>query len=245
MDFNNYNIEQIYSNNIWYRTSIRSDRYKRFIGWQNGIYNPKPTLVSRNKVYEKSDVFSKKLGLENHLAVYRKHKEIYNISLYGKDDNVDTTVFYDEYKGRRRLNISAHGALNEEYFGDKGSRIIIGGEYFDADRLAGVAQQFHDYSPFDCVRVIACYSGDGGDASLISNLSSALKLPVKGYEGKVVGLNFATVSKYKKQYGTKATEDMLIEHQALGRASDVNEVVKGSGQYVRRGRTVMAGMEFF
>jgi len=239
----NYNITRIYSNNIWFETINPLDRYKRFFGWKNDVYNPKSTLATRNKEYGQKEVFYDE---NNKLNIMKKNKLFYNVSIYGKNDNVDTVVFYDEYKGRRRLNIDAHGALDENYFRDKGGRMVVEGEYYDGDDLALIVRGLGRSAPFDCVRLLTCRSGEGGDDSLISKLSSALKVPVKGYEGKVLGYyNMDDVSRYKKNYGTEATQRMLVKDQLLGRNSLVNEVSKGSVRYERHAKTVMAGMEFF
>jgi len=199
-------------------------------------------LATRNKIYTQKDVFYDE---NNSIVIHSKNKKVYNIFFYGKDDDVDTIVYYDEYKGRVRLNIDAHGTVDEKRFGDKGGRIIIEGRYYDGDDIAKVAQAFSENTPFDCIRLITCHSGEGGDSSLISKLSSALKLPVKGYEGTVDGYDLEGVGRYRKDYGTEVTKQMLIENQWLGRAPLVNEVRKGSGRYTRDGKTVMAGMEFF
>ncbi len=43
-----------------------------------------------------------------------------------------------------------------------------------------------DLSRYENIRVLSCYSGDGGANSFSTNLASLTGLPVKGYKGKVI-----------------------------------------------------------
>lgn len=242
MSQSDYDFSRVYSNNIWYDSPWPQDRYKRFVGWQNNIYNPKPTMVTRNKIYGKRDIVD---GGAKRPKIISDYNNVYDLSFYGKGDDTDAIVFYDEYKGRKRINIFAHGYKNEKYFGDEGGRLIISNKYFDGNNLASMSKVLYNKSPFDSIRIIGCYSGDGGEDSLISKLSAALRMPVKGYEGKVEGPNLDAISRYRKNNGTEATRQLLVDNQVLERSKRVNEVIRGSGLYAREGKTVMAGMEFF
>ncbi|WP_404940878.1 RHS repeat-associated core domain-containing protein [Pseudomonas sp. GW101-3H06] len=91
--------------------------------------------------------------------------------------------FEDIYKGNRRLNFFAHG--NKPSPGQS-SKIGVNGELWDAARLYSEAQaQGIDFKQFDSVRILACYSGNGGVNSFAANINKLTNKPTKGYIGTV------------------------------------------------------------
>lgn len=228
-----------------YSKSIGSRQFKKYIdeNFEYGQYNPTLTMKHEN-IYKENELEYNPRGASYFFTINKRqfNKDISNISFIGNSKKIDSYMYYDSYKGRRRLNIEAHGALNKEYFGDEGGRIVMGGHYLDSEDIIDFLK---DKPDFDSLRLITCYSGDGGDASLISRLSSSLKKPVKGYSGQVFGQDLDEIDGLVKKVGvTKARETVISDHM-LGRGAGVNEVCTGSRRYVRSGRAVMAGIEFF
>lgn len=97
----------------------------------------------------------------------------------------DIQVFVDTYDGRQRLNIMGHG---EKPAGDKPSFILgeNGKRYaaVDVDReLLARGINIRDYED---VRLLACYSASGGQASLASQLNALTGAQVKGFEQEII-----------------------------------------------------------
>jgi RHS repeat-associated protein len=91
--------------------------------------------------------------------------------------------FEDVYKGGRRLNFFAHGS---KPLPGQSSEIGVNGVRWGAKRLYSEAQkQGIDFDQFDSVRVLACYSGNGGENSFAANLGRLTKKQTKGYIGTV------------------------------------------------------------
>lgn len=232
----NYNLSQ----------SVGKYKYIELIDQQVGEKNYQPTIAKRkNQYFNINDVIYEKTSFRTHKILKNKKKNITNITFMGNNNQIDSVIFYDEYKGGRRINLTAHGSLSKNYYGEDVSGVVIGGETLYGDELANMLQDFRDQSPFESVRLLSCQSGEGGRNSLISKVSGALKVPVKGYEGTILGFNEDYMSTLANQYGTEKAKDILKEEKMFGRSLGVNEVVKGSGRYMRQGNTMMAGMEFF
>lgn len=87
--------------------------------------------------------------------------------------------------------------------------------------------------------MFTCNSAEGGENSLISNVSRALKKLVKGYVGSVVSFNS------KREAVIRRDSDAI--NRGLGRSNLVHRFFDAPelDLYVREGKTVMAGFEYF
>lgn len=91
--------------------------------------------------------------------------------------------FEDIYKGKRRLNFSAHG---EETAIDTASRIGVNGERWNANQLYSDAlKRGVDFNKIDNVRILACFSGHGGSRSFAATFSRLSNTPTKGFIGEI------------------------------------------------------------
>lgn len=226
---------------------VGAHEFKKHLNENYDLYEYNPTLLMKSeRMYTEHEVYHRPTGRSSH-RIRRSHARNKNISdiNFFKDpvnNEIDSIIYYDDYKGGRRINIQAHGFVNEGYFGDKGSRIIINGKYMEANDIASFLTTKNH---FNSIRLMSCRSGEGGYDSLASKLSSALKVPVKGYVGKVRGIRLERIDSMTKTIGVAQTKGALINNHLLGRGRGVNEVCKGSGRYMRSGSAVMAGLEFF
>lgn len=97
----------------------------------------------------------------------------------------DIQVFVDSYNGEQRLNIMGHG---EKPIGDQPAHIFgeDGTQYTaeDIDReLLARGINIRDYRD---VRLLACYSGSGGQDSLAGKLNALTGARVKGFEQEII-----------------------------------------------------------
>lgn len=97
-------------------------------------------------------------------------------------------VFVDTYKGVDRLNIVAHGLERSrlDRFLNRGSSIVIDNTAYSAkDLVALLNTKGVDPSAFNNVRLLVCYSGEGGSRAFGSLLQKEINRPVKAFEGSV------------------------------------------------------------
>lgn len=126
--------------------------------------------------------------------------------------------FEDTHKGSRRLNFYAHGT---KPLPNQSSKISVNGEHWDSRRLYSEAQaQGINFEQFDSVRVIACYSGNGGADSFAANLSNLTKKQTKGYIGTVHARQNTfeprhQIDEYFKKFNTKADQFYNEDYQDI------------------------------
>ncbi|NUT79171.1 RHS repeat-associated core domain-containing protein [Pseudomonas sp. C1C7] len=120
--------------------------------------------------------FTKRPSTRNIAALSGPMSEIKSI-------NQGISVFTDTYKGAKRLNLMGHGTEQPV----NGYHKIIGdGKTFTPEQLyesainSGVA-----VSDYENIRLIMCYSANGGTASFAQRFSDIAKKPVKGYVNPV------------------------------------------------------------
>lgn len=125
-----------------------------------------------------------------------------------------------------------HGADLEPY-------VVVDGQIRDYQAVVDIANEAAKVRHFDCLRLLTCHSGEGGDQSIISNVSVALRKPVKGYIGGVYAL--------APQRSDLETANASKLSRALGRALPLDEYFdeQGRRRYCHVGQDVMAGIEFF
>ncbi|MPR02819.1 hypothetical protein F0169_12515 [Pseudomonas sp. MAFF 212408] len=97
----------------------------------------------------------------------------------------DVQVFVDTYNGKQRLNIMGHG---EKPIGEQAAHIFgEDGKHYEAEdidqELLARGIDIRDYSD---VRLLACYSGNGGEQSLAAKLSTLTGARVKGFEQEII-----------------------------------------------------------
>lgn len=111
----------------------------------------------------------------------------------------DSYVIEDFYKGGYRLTIDAHApshAFTAPLIGER--TIRFNGQFYSAtlllSHLKGLLPDFNKYRR---IRVLACYSADGGGNSFVATLSRLIPyIEVKGYVGILTQLNFPSGDVY-------------------------------------------------
>lgn len=96
----------------------------------------------------------------------------------------DFYFFDDIYKGEKRLNLVAHGALENgvtAYVARTTERNM------SADEIFSIISRSKDLGSYRSIRTIMCFSGNGGDFSFGKRLSTLTGIPVKSYRGTVTG----------------------------------------------------------
>jgi RHS repeat-associated protein len=104
----------------------------------------------------------------------------------------DLYTFVDTYKAADRLNIAVHGTgmgLIDRYVLNRGSSIFLSPtRQIDAAQLLELLRNKGiDPDNFANVRMITCFSANGGAHSVAANFRGLIKPPVKGYVGPVTG----------------------------------------------------------
>ncbi|WLI78417.1 RHS repeat-associated core domain-containing protein [Kosakonia sp. H02] len=134
------------------------------------------------------------------------HAQSENFALGGTMKNLDPMgrdiyLFDDTYKGGKRLNLVAHGALEEN-----GSARIArsSGENQDASELFSIISKRKNLSEYDHIRTIMCFSGNGKEEAFGQKFATLSGLPVKSYRGTVTG-NFEVNVLNKILYEAAAT----------------------------------------
>jgi hypothetical protein len=115
-----------------------------------------------------------------------------NLDCYGQD----IYFFDDTYKKNKRLNIVAHGALQEN-----GSGVIhrSSGNDMTADELYFIIRQRKNLFHYDNIRTIICHSADGKELSFAQRLANLTNKPIKAYNGEVTA-NFDVIDVNKMMY---------------------------------------------
>lgn len=96
----------------------------------------------------------------------------------------DLYLFDDVYKGENRLNIVAHGALE-----DNNTALLV--RNFQKNQsskdIFDIISKRKDLNQYASVRTLMCYSGNGGARSFGQELANLTRTPVKSYIGTVTG----------------------------------------------------------
>jgi len=168
----------------------------------------------------------------------KKIKFTYGFKYIEGGDQYSDFIYYDHYKGFKRLNIQLHGNFIDSEEGGYGV-VAVGGHSYSHIKVIDIAKDAAKYEDFDCIRMLTCHSADGGVNSIISNVSRALQKPVKGYVGEVDRYNPVRLSMVNG--GSGAINGRLGRSNIVHRYFDT----PGLDLYVRKGKTVMAGFEYF
>lgn len=205
--------------------------------------NKNPSIVEKPQItYSDNNLsmfFTKYNGVtSNHMHIIKEYKYKHSFQYIDGGDYRGDLIYYDEYKGFKRINIQMHGSLMRSG-GEGGGLISLGGNKYNYKKVVQIAKNAAENEDFDCVRLLICHSADGGVNSIISNVSRVLQKPVKGYAGIVVH------SIPSHQDVSSDNRDAI--NRSLGRSTIVKRLPSEDGvvRYVRPGKTVMAGFEYF
>ncbi len=100
----------------------------------------------------------------------------------------DLFTFVDEYKGKPRLNINAHGrdlGLREKVSGSPSTILYDGAEHSAAELHAHLLAKGIDPAQFDNTRLLVCYSANGSENSFAADFQRLINKPVKAFIGTV------------------------------------------------------------
>ncbi|WP_314385407.1 hypothetical protein [Pseudomonas brenneri] len=141
-------------------------------------------------------------------------------------------TFEDEYKGKPRLNINAHGrdlSFTEQLSG-KSSTILYDGAEHTAEQLhAHLLAKGIDPSQFDNIRLLVCYSGNGAENSFAAEFQRLINKPVKAFVGTVtvtpspelVTAEFkAGIQMHGAQSGPKLVSDTYAQYDNVETVKD-------------------------
>ncbi|KFC10555.1 hypothetical protein GTGU_00605 [Trabulsiella guamensis ATCC 49490] len=94
-------------------------------------------------------------------------------------------TYEDVYKGSPRLNILSHGALQ----GNTGTSLLaVDNQRLTPRQLQLLLQRKGiNIQSYDNVRLLSCYSANGGESSFAAQFSGLIHRPVKGFEGVLNG----------------------------------------------------------
>lgn len=133
----------------------------------------------------------------------------------------DIQVFVDEYNGSKRLNIMGHG---EKPTQEHAGHILGEGDkhYTAADIDQELLARGIDIRSYTDVRLLSCYSSNGGQQSLASTLSKLTGVRVKGFEQEIIA-SYAgfddkdpstiygdALTRYREQYPSLSDSDIHI-----------------------------------
>lgn len=139
------------------------------------------------------------------------------ITLKGTMKNLDSMgkdiYFFDDfYKERKRLNIAAHGILQQD---NTALLYRSSGQHMSASDLSYILSHRKNLSDYSYIKTIMCYSGNGGDNSFGKKLSNLTGMPVKSYIGTVTG-----------NFEVKSLNKILLEATALYGDEGLNHMRK-------------------
>lgn len=111
------------------------------------------------------------------------------VALGGRIENVKAIdggvqTFEDVYNGEKRINIIGHGYEPEpgeptKLMGEGGRKLSASDIYFE------LLSRGIDIKDYKAARILTCYSANGGDKALATDLHEVTGVPFKGFEGKV------------------------------------------------------------
>lgn len=127
-----------------------------------------------------------KLGLKSAISSARQREDVV---LGGTMKNLDSMgqdiyLFDDTYKNAKRLNLVAHGVLEN----DGAARVARTAETnMNASDIFSIINKRKNLQEYSNIRTIMCYSGNGGEHAFGQRLATLTGIPVKSYRGTVTG----------------------------------------------------------
>lgn len=223
--------------------------------------NMKPQTSEKHAAPIQSQIEEKPAGEK---TVPSMPENEYSVQMGGpmNDLNVmggEVHTYTDTYKQGTRLNIVAHGV--ERGFFDKAlgrpSRAVIDGKEYTAPEFVKYlkAKGVDPADPkFDSVRLLICYSADGGESSFGREFQKAVGKPVKAFEGTVT-VNYGStnldqirqqlIQQIKQSFPQLSDQD--VETIATGKmqglfTQKVQRVEKADGSYIQISMTSQNGV---
>ncbi|WP_224718593.1 RHS repeat-associated core domain-containing protein [Pectobacterium versatile] len=158
------------------------------------------------------------IGRAGFKSVISSANKLESVTLGGTMKNLDSLgqdfyLFDDTYKGAKRLNLVAHGALES---GDVARVARTSGINMDASEIFSIISKRKNLQEYSNIRTIMCYSGNGGERAFGQQLSTLTGIPVKSYRGPVTA-NFEVqgLNKILLETAAKCGDDGLKRTQAV------------------------------
>ncbi|UII68984.1 hypothetical protein LVW35_14875 [Pseudomonas sp. HN11] len=143
----------------------------------------------------------------------------YSVQMGGPMNNLNVMgeevhTYTDTYKQGNRLNIVAHGVKRgffDKVLGRPSKAIINNKEYTALEFVNYLKAKGVDPADpkFDSVRLLICYSADGGENSFAREFQQAVGKPVKAYEGTVTVTHGSTNLENVRQMLIKEIKGVL------------------------------------
>lgn len=151
-----------------------------------------------------------------------------------KQVNGDLYSFQDMYKGQPRLNVAVHGRdLNpiQRFFNKPSSMVLNNKDHTAAELLSMLHTQGIDPKRFPNVRLLMCFSGNGGPNSFGSQFQKLTGVPTKAYEGTVTA-NFEPGG-MKQLFDFAAAKNATPDLQQSFANGKTHTITKGQGENYR------------
>lgn len=145
-------------------------------------------------------------------------------------------TFEDQYKGKPRLNINAHGrdlSVTERLTGASSTILYDGAEHTPEQLHAHLLAKGIDPSQFDNVRLLVCYSGNGAENSFAAQFQRLINKPVKAFVGTVtvtpspelVTAEFKTgIQMHGPHDGPKLVSDTYAQYDSVETVKDRTDI---------------------
>jgi len=155
-----------------------------------------------------------KSGLKSVISSARQRE---HVVLGGTMKNLDSLgqdfyLFDDTYKNAKRLNLVAHGALEN----DGTARVARSAEKnMNPSEIFSIINKRKNLQEYSNIRTIMCYSGNGGEHAFGQRLATLTGIPVKSYRGTVTGnYEVGDLNKILLESAVKLGDDGLEHMQA-------------------------------
>lgn len=187
----------------WFHYDAAKDRaYGQKIN-NFSVQAPSPVSTNASAPSSPPNRIDQSLGADNRLKV-NPMKDLRMIA-----NEIHTYV--DNYKNLDRLNIVAHG--RPRGFVDKvlarGTEVVIDNKLYSAKELISLLQaKGVNPSNYNNIRLLICYSGEGGSHSFGRLLQQEIRRPVKAFEGEVTMEYGSTVMANKRNAVMQATREV-------------------------------------
>lgn len=129
------------------------------------------------------------IGKSGLKSVISSAKQREHVVLGGTMKNLDSLgqdfyLFDDTYKKAKRLNLVAHGVLEN----DGTARVARSAEKnMNPSDIFSIINKRKNLQEYSNIRTIMCYSGNGGEHAFGQRLATLTGIPVKSYRGTVTG----------------------------------------------------------
>jgi len=145
-------------------------------------------------------------------------------------------TFEDQYKGKPRLNINAHGrdlSVTERLTGASSTILYDGAEHTPEQLHAHLLAKGIDPSQFDNVRLLVCYSGNGAENSFAAQFQRLINKPGKAFVGTVtvtpspelVTAEFKTgIQMHGPHDGPKLVSDTYAQYDSVETVKDRTDI---------------------